>query len=147
MKKIICHVMFCVFFMAVLMLLAGCGTSTPTTESAANKEQKEILEKGEMYKSQGNYRSAIQAFKSAGEPGQDSLKQTILEYATKANSYEYETATGYLAESIPDIIPADEGYPVLKDLLTKWSLYEADFNLEELDVFDREDRIKQFNAA
>ena len=147
MKKKICHVMFCVFFMAVLMLLAGCGTSTPTTESAANKEQKEILEKGEMYKSQGNYRSAIEAFKSAGEPGQDSLKQTVLEYATKANSYEYETATGYLAESIPDIIPADEGYPVLKDLLTKWSLYEADFNLEELDVFDREDRIKQFNAA
>ena len=94
MKKKICHVMFCVFFMAVLMLLAGCGTSTPTTESAATKEQKEILEKGEMYKSQGNYRNAIEAFKSAGEPGQDSLKQTVLEYATKANFYEYETATG-----------------------------------------------------
>lgn len=137
----------CAFLIAALLLLAGCGTGTSGGETAVSKEQKESLEKGEMFKSQGNYQDAIDAFKNAGEPGQDSLKQTILEYAAKANYFEYGTAAGYLAESIPDLISADEGYPVLEELLTKWSIQAADFNLEDLDTFEREDRIKEFNAA
>lgn len=141
-----------------LSLLTACGATTQNSQSQNNgnnnavskeilAEQKKNLEAGESYRSQGNYQNAINAFKNAGDDAKNILKETILEYAAKANSHEYEAAAGYLAENIPDIISAEEGYPVLEELLNKWSVEEADFKLEDLDVFDREDKLKEFNAA
>ena len=87
MKKKHYLVGICAFLIAALFLLAGCGTGTSGGETAVSKEQKESLEKGEMFKSQGNYQDAIDAFKNAGEPGQDSLKQTM----DKLNTIDFET--------------------------------------------------------